>query len=172
MLIILVGFMGSGKTSTGKRLANRLGYTFIDLDQLFEEKYRINVHRFFKKYDEFLYRDLERKLLTEHLHHQNTILSTGGGTPCYSDNMEMINRHGISVYIHMSPAALHQRLTHAKKPRPLILELKEEELLKQISKLLQDREQYYSKAHIRVEGLSLDLEALVGEIEHYADKGF
>ena len=126
--VYLIGYMGAGKSTAGKQLARLLGYSFIDLDRAFEESYRISIMDFFEKYDEAAFRVLERKLLETTFSLESHVISTGGGTACYSDNIHLINQHGISVYIQMHPDSLFSRLKNAKRPRPRISALNDDEL--------------------------------------------
>ena len=97
--IVLVGFAGAGKSTIGRKIAAKNGCTFIDLDRYFEEKYRFTVFDFFQRFGEELFRKLERALLIETLELENTVIATGGGTPCFFDNMEIINQKTTSIYI-------------------------------------------------------------------------
>ena len=106
--------MGAGKTTTARRLANQLGWEVVDTDDLFEEKYKISVCDFFHKYDEPLYRKLESEVLKETENLDNVVISTGGGTACYFDNMEWMNQHGLTVFLRISEKAVVDRLLHAK----------------------------------------------------------
>ena len=90
MRIYLIGYMASGKSNLGQLLAEKLGYSFIDLDYLFEERFRISVLDFFEKYDEDGFRKIERSILHETLEQDDVVISTGGGTPCFFDNMHFI----------------------------------------------------------------------------------
>ena len=164
-MIFLVGYMGSGKTSTGRKLANKLNWQFLDLDVLFEEKYRISIANFFSKYDEMLFRTLEHDLLKQNLHHKNMVLSMGGGTPCFHDNMQLLNDNGLTIYIRMSAGALFERLSNAKRPRPVVKDLAGDDLRKHISQQLAERETYYNQAHIIIPGINLDLEELMIQIK-------
>jgi shikimate kinase len=91
--------MGAGKTTVGKKLARKLGYTFYDIDKAFEHKYKTSVDLFFRKYGEEVFRQLEHELLVSTFTFNNTVISTGGGTPCFNNGMELINQHGVSLYI-------------------------------------------------------------------------
>lgn len=164
MRIFLIGYMGSGKTNTGNKLAEKLGLVFRDLDYLFEAKYRISIYQFFSKYGEELFRELEHKLLKESVVLENMVLSVGGGTPFFYDNMQIMNDHGLTVYIKMPPDALYTRLTNSRKQRPLINDLEDSDLREHIHKQLILREEYYNKARIIVDGLNLDLDRLAGLI--------
>src|ERR1039457_4700587 len=98
MRVYLIGYMGSGKSRTGSEVASLLNWQFTDLDDLFEERYKISVLDFFEKYDEASFRNIERNLLHDTIDNDNIIISTGGGTACSFDNMDFINLHGTSVY--------------------------------------------------------------------------
>jgi len=91
--VYLIGYMGSGKSRTGGEVAAKMDWRFTDMDDLFEEKYRISVLDFFEKYDENSFRNIERKLLHETILEDNMIIATGGGTPCFFDNMDFINNN-------------------------------------------------------------------------------
>jgi shikimate kinase len=167
--VYLVGFMGAGKTTFGKMLASRLGYTFLDLDIAFEEKYKTTVDLFFKKYGEEVFRKLEYELLLSTFELEDHVISTGGGTPCFFDSMEQINKHGVSVYLKMPPKALYDRLVHAKKLRPLVAKKSDSELLEFIEQKLAEREPYYSKADYIVSGLSVNADFIAGVIKSNKD---
>ena len=142
----LIGFMGSGKTSLGKHLAKLLGAGFIDLDDVFEERYHIRIYDFFDTYGEENFRKIERDLLLETALKDNLVVSTGGGTPCFYDNMEFIKENGISVYLRMTSRELAGRLKNVKNKRPLLKELSHESLEVWISAQLLIREPYYLQA--------------------------
>lgn len=172
MNIYLVGYMGSGKSTIGRQLAGRLGFTHLDLDDFFEEAYRISIMDFFRKYDESAFRKIETTMLEKTLGFENHVVSTGGGTPCFHGNMELINRHGLSVYIRMHPKSLFTRLKNAKRPRPLTWSLKDDALMDRIMKDLSTRENFYSQAHISVKGESIDINALAEVVkEHFRASG-
>lgn len=164
MNIILVGYMYSGKTTVGRKLASRLNLDFYDLDQHFELKYKISVRDFFEKYDEKAFREIEHRLLIEVLQKDNIVLSTGGGTPCFYDNIDIINSQGISVYLKMDPKSILHRAVHSKNPRPLFQNIKEDELPDFILRHLEEREKYYNKAHLLFKGENADVDLLARSI--------
>jgi len=164
--IYLVGFMGAGKSTVGKKLAAVLNYQFLDLDDDFEESYKINISSFFKKYDENLFRKLEYQKLLSSLSRQNTVISTGGGTPCFFDSMDIMNANGITVYLKMSPEGIASRLKTAKKKRPLVQSMKDDELLEFIKNKLEERKGFYEKATITINAINLSLRQLSEQIQN------
>ena len=160
--IFLIGYMGSGKTTVGQLLAARLGYNFIDMDSYIEEKQFKSVHQIFVELGEAKFRLLEQHCLHEIADFDHVIISTGGGSPCFFDNMKYMNEHGISIYLKLSPEQLAVRLgdSHINK-RPLIADKKGEELLRFIREGLAIREPFYSQAAFSVTG---DIESLLSQI--------
>jgi shikimate kinase len=158
--IFLIGFMGSGKTTQGSRLARQIGYRFIDMDQLIEETAGMTVPEIFNDHGEKVFRKWERDILLEQCKGEQLVISTGGGAPCHSDMMDLMNTHGTTIYLEMSPAALRDRLIHSRTERPLVKGKSPEELLDFISKLLKEREEYYKRASLIVNGVDLKIEEL------------
>ena len=163
--IYLVGYMGAGKTTTARRLANRLGWEVADTDDLFEEKYKISVCDFFHKYDEPLYRKIESEVLKETESLENVVISTGGGTACYFDNMEWMNQKGLTVFLHISEKAVVDRLIHAKRKRPLSIGKSEEELTEFGAQHYTSRLPFYEQAKITVKSEDLELDNLLEMIK-------
>ena len=163
--IYLVGYMGAGKTTAARRLAHRLGWEVVDTDALFEEKYKISVNDFFNKYDETLYRKLESEVLkaTESL--ENVVVSTGGGTACYFDNMEWMNQHGLTVFLRISPQAAVDRVIHSRHKRPLVEGKSEEELTEFVNKHYASRMPFYEQARITVKSEDLDVDGMMKTIK-------
>ncbi len=159
--------MGVGKTTVGKKLARRLGYRFVDLDDFFEEKYKIEIHQFFNKYDEPLFRQLEHERLIKTFEMQNVVVATGGGTPCHWDGVQEINRNGLSIFLDMAPEAIANRLIHAKRKRPLILGKSNDELIRFIKSKLDARMSCYTQSHLRIDAVNLNLKKMVELIEAY-----
>jgi shikimate kinase len=164
MLVYLIGYMGSGKTTTGKELAKRLGYRFIDLDSLIESKYKIEVSSIFRKYDEKSFRKIEHDTLLSTFLSSDAVIATGGGTPCFFDNMERMNQNGITVYIEMSNLSLFRRLSNSKRTRPLVEGKSPNELKQYIQDHLEDRQPFYSQATINASGENLNLDELIEKI--------
>lgn len=167
MRIFLVGYMGCGKTTVGRQLAKLLNYAHLDLDVLFEAEYKITIADFFKKYDEIAFRKIEHQLLLSTFNLENHVISTGGGTPCFFNNMYLINQNGISVYIKMHPKSLFFRLLNSKRIRPLTLGLDEVSLEKSIIEKLTQRENFYAHSKIIVKGEDIDVGALSEKIKSF-----
>jgi shikimate kinase len=163
--IYLIGFMGVGKSTAGKRLASKLGFDFIDTDSVFEEKYKLDIDTFFSKYGEELFRKLEFDVLKSTFSFNNCVISTGGGMPCYMDAMQQINNNGMSIHLSMSVNAILARLLSSKQKRPLVKNKSKEELFNFISSKLMERNQCYSQAAITVSAISININSLVKEIE-------
>ena len=160
MKIFLIGFMGSGKTTLGRKLASRMGYEFIDLDHKLEQQVELSIAEYFQIFGEDAFRKLESEVLKKTLYPENAIISTGGGLPCYFDNMDWMKANGKSVYIKLTPKTLADRLETGKEERPLLQEKHGDALVDFIEQKLEEREKFYSQANIIVDGLSLTAEKL------------
>lgn len=137
-----------GKTTVGKGLAKLLDVDFIDLDKFIQNKYRKTITELFREKGEDGFRKIEQSALRELTDFENIVLSTGGGTPCFFDNMDTMNNAGTTVYISATPEELAARLSASKTERPLIAGKTHDELIRFITQHLADRERYYKKAHI------------------------
>lgn len=144
--IYLIGYMGAGKTTLGKAFARNLGLSFIDLDWYIEERYHKTVQQLFAERSEEGFRELEKRMLHEVSEFEDVVISTGGGTPCFFDNMEYMNRYGETVFLRVDPKVLFRRLRIAKQQRPLLMHKSDEELIDFINKALENRMPYYTKA--------------------------
>lgn len=144
--IILVGYMGSGKTTVGRQLALALGLSFYDLDWYIEMRYHRTVAQLFQERGEEGFREIERNMLHEVAEFENIVLSCGGGTPCFFDNMEYMNTLGETVYLKADPEVLAMHLRMGKVERPLIKGKSPEELIQYIHESLEKREQFYTQA--------------------------
>jgi shikimate kinase len=160
--------MGCGKTTAGKKLANKMGWPFIDLDLLIEEHTGKSIAEIFEKEGEPAFRELEKQVLHSTFLLKHAIISTGGGAPCFFDNIDQMNLNGKTVYIELPSAVLADRLKAAKNQRPLIKGKSDEELLVFISEGLEKRAPYYQKAKFIVDGINLSAESIlmVLNVEH------
>ncbi|MFO8000272.1 MAG: shikimate kinase [Marinilabilia sp.] len=147
-IVYLTGFMGSGKSTLGHILGRMLKYQFIDLDRLIEEKERATIPELFARFGEERFRELERLAVHETTKMAGTVIATGGGAPCFFDNMEVMNKNGTTVYLQLSPETLVRRLLPGQESRPLIAGKSEDELQAFIRDRLKERAPYYQKAHI------------------------
>ena len=160
MRIYLVGYMGAGKSTTSKRLANKLGWEAYDTDRLFEERFKISINDFFHKYDANLYRKLETQILHDTLKYDNAVIATGGGTPCFNNNMEWMNQHGFTVFLKVSPQSAISRLSQSKVKRPILIDKTQEELAEFIMKNYAERLPFYEQAQLTFKGEDCDVEQL------------
>jgi shikimate kinase len=160
MKIFLIGFMGSGKTTLGRKLAAKMGYEFIDLDHKLEQQVELSIAEYFSFFGEDSFRKLEAQVLKKTPYPGNVIISTGGGLPCYFDNMDWMKANGKVVYIRLSPKTLADRLESGKEERPLLQDKHGDELVAFIEQKLAEREAFYSQASIIADGLSLTAEKL------------
>ena len=147
--IFLVGYMGAGKTTLGRALAKELGIQFIDLDGYIEERLCKSVSQIFAEKGEESFREIERRMLHEAGEFENVVISTGGGTPCFFDNIEYMNSQGATVFLDVPVERLFIRLSIARKKRPLIMNKSDEELRSFIAEQLAKRMPHYSKAKQR-----------------------
>jgi len=160
--IFLIGYMGSGKTTIGKLLAARLGFSFVDMDKHIEEKEFKSVSQIFAEKGEREFRLIEQKCLYEVSEFENIVISTGGGAPCFFDNIRFMNTHGTTVYLKLSAAELADRLESSRaNKRPLLAERKGEELQQFIAEGLAKREPFYEQAAYSVSG---DIDEVVDQI--------
>ena len=144
--IILIGYMGSGKTTVGRALAKELGLPFYDLDWYIENRMRKKVSQIFAEQGEEGFRRIEHNMLHEVAEFENVVISCGGGTPCFFDNMEYMNQQADTVYLKASPEVLYAHLQMGKGVRPLLLNKTPDEVQQFIREQLADREHFYSQA--------------------------
>ena len=161
MKIFLIGFMGSGKTTIGRRLAERISFDFVDTDHFIEMQQGMTVSELFARYGETEFRKMEQNVLTEIQKLDNVVLSTGGGMPCYGDNMDIMLSCGKVAYLKTSPQALTRRLLRLQNERPLIMGKTKKELQQYIVEKLNEREPFYSRAQIVVQTETFSMEELL-----------
>ena len=144
--IILIGYMGAGKTTLGKSLARHLGLEFIDLDWYIENRFHQSVSQLFATRGEEGFRKIEQNMLHEVAEFEDVVISAGGGTPCFFDNMDYMNQMGETIFLDAGVKVLFRQLKVAKQQRPLLAEKTDEELMTFIVEALQKRLPFYTKA--------------------------
>jgi shikimate kinase len=161
MRIYLVGYMGSGKSTLGRRLACHAQLHFIDLDKYIEERNCRTVPQIFALEGEESFRKKERKALEEVSEFDNVVVATGGGAPCFYDNMELMNRTGITIFLDIHPEILAKRLIASKTERPLIKGKSNIELEQFIGTNLQKRRLFYEQSAIRIGDQDMNPDLLI-----------
>jgi shikimate kinase len=164
MLVFLVGFMGSGKTTAGKLAAALAGFSYIDLDAVIEIKTGKSVTALFKDNGQDYFRQMETETLHELSGKTKTIVSVGGGCPCVNENMNWMLQHGFVIYLKAHHGNLFHRLMPAKTHRPLIAALTDVQLMEYIMNQLPVREKFYSKANAVIETITEEPAELAGKI--------
>ena len=154
--IILIGYMGDGKTTIGKALSKELGIIFYDLDWYIESRMRKTVPQIFAERGEEGFRKIEYNMLHEVAEFEIVIISCGGGTPCFFDNMDYLNQQGQVVYLKADPEVLYKHLQMARVERPLLKGKSHEELLAFIKEQLEKREPFYTKARYTLDVSLMD----------------
>ena len=154
--IILIGYMGAGKTTVGRALSKDLGMPFYDLDWYIENRRRKKVAQIFAEVGEEGFRKIEYNMLHEVAEFEDVIISCGGGTPCFFDNMDYLNQQGQVVYLRCEPEVLKGHLLMGKTERPLLKGKSPDELLQFIREQLGYREQFYNKARYTLDVSLMD----------------
>jgi len=165
--IVLIGFMGSGKTVVGRLLADRLGYKFIDTDKIIEERIGKTISDIFNDEGERYFREIESNIVKELSELSGHVISTGGGIVLNQDNLTCLKKSGLTVWLKASPESIHKRVV-SESHRPL---LNVKDPLKKIKRLLNLREKFYSKADISINTDDLDIEKVVENIIDVYHKG-
>lgn len=170
MRVFLIGFMGCGKSTVGKKLATKMELDFIDLDDEVVNQMGFSIQDAFALKGEGFFREQEALALKRYQNTKNVIISVGGGTPCFGDNMRTMLEAGIVVYIKMNKKELNHRLSQNRGNRPLLLSLNENELEAYINTTLDNREKHYNQADIVVLGKDFNgkkYRQLIEEIENH-----
>lgn len=154
--IFLTGYMGAGKTTLGKAFARDLGLSFIDLDWYIEERFHKTIRELFIERGEASFRELERSMLHEVAEFEDVVISTGGGTPCFFDNMEFMNGQGQTVFLDVHPDILFSRLRVATQQRPILQGKTDGELRDFIVEALEKRAPFYLRARYRFDAGQLE----------------
>jgi len=158
MRIYLIGYMGCGKTTLGKKLSKHLGLQFIDMDYYIEKRNCKTVPQLFEEFGEEGFRQRERKALEELSEFTDIVIATGGGAPCFFDNIDLMNNTGKTIYLNIHPKILAGRLLKSKTERPLIKGKSREELVDFIDKTLRKRNEFYKQANHEITRPDVDLD--------------
>lgn len=160
MKIYLIGYMGCGKSTLGRRLSKHLGLQFIDMDHYIEERNCKTIPQIFEEEGEAEFRKKERKALEELAQFTDIVIATGGGAPCFFDNIDQMNKSGKTIYMNIHPAILADRLLSSKTERPLIKGKSRDELVNFIDETLKKRNVFYTQAKFQITQPDIDLEYL------------
>ncbi len=162
MRIFIVGYMYSGKTTVGKQLAKKLKYDFLDTDVMFETKHQTSISTYFSEHGEAAFRTAEHQILDDLKSYPNdVIVSTGGGLPCFGNNMQLMKEMGIVIYLEASVGAIYYRYAKSHAERPLLANLSKEEAIRKIESHLEEREPFYKQANITLSAENVNFEALL-----------
>ncbi|MEE4287608.1 MAG: shikimate kinase [Mariniphaga sp.] len=165
MRIYLIGYMGCGKSTLGRRLAKHAGLQFIDMDHYIEERNCKTVPQIFAEEGEAEFRKKERKALEELSAFSDVVIATGGGAPCFFDNVDVMNRTGKTIYLNIDPKILADRLLKSKTERPLIKGKSKDELVTFIDETLKKRNAFYTQAHYQITQPEVDLDDVIKMIQ-------
>jgi shikimate kinase len=166
MIIYLIGMPGSGKSTVGKELAKLLQAEFTDLDEYISRKEKLSIPQIFKTKGEAYFRRTESASLQELADRNKTIVvATGGGTPCYNNNMPIMLKNGKTVYLEASPATLAQRIENDTTIRPLFSRLKGKKLLEKVTSMLEHRGKFYTTSPLRINTENKTAAEAAGEIQ-------
>jgi len=165
MRIYLIGYMGCGKSTLGRRLSKHAGLQFIDMDHYIEERNCKTIPQIFAEEGEAEFRKKERKALEELAEFTDVVIATGGGAPCFFDNVDVMNRTGKTIYLNIDPGILADRLMKSKTERPLIKGKSRKELVAFIDETLRKRNEFYKQAHYQITQPDIDLNDLIKMLE-------
>ena len=160
MRIYLIGYMGCGKSTLGRKLSTHLNLQFVDMDHYIEERNYKTIPQIFAEEGEAEFRKKERKALEELSEFHDIVIATGGGAPCFFDNVELMNKTGKTIFLNIDPKILADRLLKSKTERPLIKGKSREELVAFIDRTLKKRNEFYKKAEFQITKTNIDLDDL------------
>lgn len=151
--------MGSGKSTLGRTVARLTGMEVIDLDQYIEGRFHKSVRELFAERGEAGFRAIESAMLAEVAEFQDVLIACGGGTPCFGDNMKLMNSRGVTVWLNTTLESLHRRLCRGRYKRPLIANMTDDELMEYIKTSTEARRPFYSQAQIEFPSSELETRA-------------
>lgn len=161
MRIYLIGYMGCGKSTLGKKLSKHMGLQFIDMDHYIEKRNCKTIPQLFEEFGEDGFRKRERKALEELSEFTDVVIATGGGAPCFFDNIDLMKKTGQTIYLNINPEILANRLLKSKTERPLIKGKSREELIVFIDETLRKRNEFYKQAKHEITQPDIDLDDVV-----------
>lgn len=170
MKIFLIGFMGAGKSTVGRSVAKRMQLSFIDLDRAVESAEGLTIPQIFSLHGQSYFRAAESRVLREISLQDDVVIATGGGTPCFDDNMTYMKENGITVYLKLEAKVLMSRLQNAKTNRPLIQDKTSDELLQYIIDTLSQREVIYNTSQVIIDNTTRDTSILENVLSYYKKK--
>ena len=168
MIVVLLGYMGSGKSTVGQKLAQRFDYKFLDLDYYIQKKFKTRIHDIFKNKGEIYFRKIEAECVKEICENNiDIVIALGGGTPCYGNTLDyLLSKSSVNtIYLKASLDNLVKRLSPEKNKRPIISNIGDENIKEFIAKHLFERSEFYDKAHYKIDTNSLTLNQIVNRIE-------
>ena len=167
--VFLIGFMGAGKTSVGKELSAKMKCSFVDLDLFIERRFHQTIRQIFKEKGEEAFREIETKALREVAEFEDVVISTGGGTPCFNQNMMFMNEQGTTVYLKVSNEELVRRINLNKSARPLLKDFSGDELSRFVEETMAKRKPFYEQAkivyNIEMQGIEMDASSIIRLVE-------
>ena len=167
--VFLIGFMGAGKTSVGKELSAKMKCSFVDLDLFIERRYHQTIRQIFKEKGEEAFREIETKALREVAEFEDVVISTGGGTPCFNQNMQFMNEQGTTVYLKVENEELVRRINLNKSARPLLKDFSGDELGRFVEETMAKRKPFYEQAkivyYIEMQGIEMDASSIIRLVE-------
>lgn len=165
MRVFLIGYMGCGKSTLGRKLSEMLQVTFIDLDKYIEQKYFKTIPNIFEEEGEVAFREKEQAALKEVSEFDNVIVASGGGAPCFFKNMDVMNEAGLCVFLDVDSSELTNRLLQSATERPLIKDKSPDELLDFVEGMMEKRRPFYEKAKVILKGKDIRPEQIIERIE-------
>ncbi|MBP5547734.1 MAG: shikimate kinase [Bacteroidales bacterium] len=160
MRIYLIGYSYSGKTTMGRQLAEKLGYRYFDTDKAIELRYHTTIPLFFSRYGEKAFRIIESETLRDTADLDDVVVATGGGLACNDENIRFILEHGTAIYLEMSVDDIMNRIAHARKGRPSMKGMDMEEKRRFVTRQLEERVPFYSRAQLKIAAYNTSAEAL------------
>ncbi|MEZ5004414.1 MAG: shikimate kinase [Chitinophagales bacterium] len=157
MVLFLIGFMGSGKSYTGRHLSAQLNIPFIDMDDAIEKQQGKSVSQIFEEEGEYFFRGLEHQFLLDIDPEESQIIATGGGAPCYHDNMELMNSIGTTIFIDTPKEKIAKRLAKGIHRRPLLTGMNEMDLEFFYDKKMEERRPIYEMANFQIQHQDIEV---------------